>query len=164
MEEGTEQPRGQVSVECTRCNVPMGEHLGSGGKIRYYRCPSCQRWVSSTYAEIFRSSAGFRQRPRASPVAEETRFEDVKGKLERWLASVDDRDPYRALGVSPLDADDVVRQRFRELAMEHHPDRGGSPERMREVNLAYERILRHRAARRAEAEAARVPVLPARSR
>jgi hypothetical protein len=157
-------PVGHIDVECTRCRVPMNEHLGSGGQIRYYRCPSCQRWVSSTYAEIFRADAGFRPRPRTEETPEAAHFEDVKGKLERWLASVDDRDPYRALGVSPLDPDDQVRQRFRDLAMAHHPDRGGSPDRMREINLAYERILRHRAARRAEADAARVPVLPARSR
>ncbi len=154
----------EIEVECTRCRVPMTEHLGSGGRVRYYRCGSCQRWVSSTYAEIFRADAGFRPRPRKAPETGADAFEAVKGKLERWLASVDDRDPYRALGVSPLDSDEDVRARFHELAMTHHPDRGGSLEKMRELNLAYERVLRHRAARREEAAAARVPVLPARSR
>jgi hypothetical protein len=151
-----------IEVECSHCRVPMDEHLGSGGQVRYYRCRSCLRWVSSTYAEIFRADAKFRAKDRVDAEPGETDFAAVKGKLERWLASVDDRDPYRALGVSPLDSEDAVRQRFKDLALLHHPDRGGSAERMRELNLAYERILRHRAARRAEA--ATVPALPARAR
>jgi hypothetical protein len=156
-------PTEDLEVECTHCHVPMTKHLGNGGHIHYYRCTSCLRWVSSTYAEVFRADAKFRAR-NVGTGTQEPAFEAVKGKLERWLASVDDRDPYRALGVSPLDSDDDVRQRFRELAMEHHPDRGGAPEKMRELNLAYERILRHREARRAERELEGVPALPARAR
>jgi DnaJ-class molecular chaperone len=48
------------------------------------------------------------------------------------------------------------------LAMEHHPDHGGAADKMRELNLAYERILRHRAERRAERVA--VAALPTRAR
>ena len=158
-------PNDEVDVECTHCRIPMVKHLGSGGFVRYYRCTSCQRWVSSTYAEIFRADAKFRAHEPVPQAPREPAFEAVKGKLERWLASVDDRDPYRALGVSPLDSEESVRQRFRDLAMENHPDRGGEPEKMRDLNLAYERILRHRAARRAEREATvGVGVLPARTR
>ena len=35
---------------------------------------------------------------------------------------------------------DWLRDRYRELASRHHPDHGGDPARMREVNQAYERI------------------------
>ena len=85
-------------------------------------------------------------------------FEAVKHRLERWLASLDDKDPYRLLGVSPMATDVQIKARFRELAMEVHPDRGGSVERMREVNLAYEKILQHRARR---TESVAQPVLVA---
>ena len=73
------------------------------------------------------------------------------------------------LGASPTDSAEVLRARYRELAMERHPDRGGSAEKMRELNDAYERILRHREARKVDAPAAPAarPVrssLPARSR
>ena len=63
-----------------------------------------------------------------------------------------------------------MRTRYRELAMERHPDRGGSVEKMRELNDAYERILRHRQRKKEEALAQRKLVedsevsLPARSR
>src|SRR4051812_2465217 len=128
----------ELEVECRHCGLPMDKHLGSGGRGRYYRCQSCRRWGSSTYAEIFRADAKFSARDRKVESPAEAAFDAVKGKLERWLASVDDRDPYRALGVSPTDSDEAVRQRFRELAMQYHPDRGGAPEQMRELNLAYE--------------------------
>ena len=36
---------------------------------------------------------------------------------------------------------DEVRARFHQLALEHHPDRGGSEEQMRKINSAYERAL-----------------------
>ncbi len=63
------------------------------------------------------------------------------------------------LGVSPSDSPEVVRARFRELALERHPDRGGSEAKMRELNLAYEKILRHRQRKRIEAlEAGSAPV------
>ena len=150
-------------VDCTHCHKPMTGHVGSGGRERYYRCDTCMRWVSSTYAEVFQADTKFRARAFTDPAPGQGAFDDVKGKLERWLASVDDRDPYRLLGVSPLDPDDVVRQRFRDLAMQHHPDRGGAADKMRELNVAYERILRHRAERRAE-RLAQVPALPARAR
>jgi curved DNA-binding protein CbpA len=74
------------------------------------------------------------------------------------------------LGVSPLDSPEAVRTRYRELALERHPDRGGSEEKMRELNDAYERILRHRQRKKEEALAQRKLVedsevsLPARSR
>lgn len=53
------------------------------------------------------------------------------------------RDPYALLGV-PRDAtDDQVKQAFRKLALEWHPDRNKSPEaeeRFKEINAAYEAI------------------------
>ena len=36
-----------------------------------------------------------------------------------------------------------VKKLFRELAMQHHPDRGGSTEKMQQINAAYLEALRH---------------------
>lgn len=159
-----------VEVECTHCGVRMTLHEGSGRRVKYFRCGSCHRWVSSTYTDIFRTDAKLRTHPAKDTSAEDARFVQVKERLERWLAAVEEQDPYHVLGVSPLDSPEAVRTRYRELAMERHPDRGGSVEKMRELNDAYERILRHRQRKKEEALAQRKLVgdsevsLPARSR
>src|SRR6218665_1060810 len=134
-----------VEVECTHCGVRMAGH--SGPRIKYFRCGSCHRWGSSTYTEGFRADA----KMRTHPVKEKTEAG------ERFLAAQEEQDPHRVGGVSPRDSVEVVRARFRELALERHPDRGGSEAQMRELNLAYEKILRHR--ERAEArQPVRAPV------
>lgn len=158
-----------VEVECTHCGVRMTHHDGSGRRVKYFRCGSCHRWVSSIYTEVLRADAKMRTHPVKDTSEADQRFLAAKGNLERWLAALDDQDPYRTLGVSPQDPHEVIRARFRELALERHPDRGGSAEKMRELNAAYERILRHRERQRAEAaskvSAVRaVSSLPARSR
>lgn len=33
---------------------------------------------------------------------------------------------------------EVIREQYRRLARQHHPDRGGNPEKMAEINAAYE--------------------------
>src|SRR5215203_2501539 len=92
-----------VEVECTHCGVRMTGHAGSGQHVRYFRCGSCHRWVSSTYTEIFQVDAKMRTHPQQEPEALTQDFIEVKGRLERWLAALDDQDPYRTLGVSPMD-------------------------------------------------------------
>ncbi|WP_257459078.1 J domain-containing protein [Archangium lipolyticum] len=156
-----------VEVECTHCGVRMTGH--SGPRVKYFRCGSCHRWVSSTYTDVFRADAKMRTHPVKEKTESDERFIAVKDRLEQWLAALDDQDPYRVLGVSPLDSADVVRARFRELALERHPDRGGSEAKMRELNVAYEKILRHRQRKRLEALESGAPVreatsLPARGR
>ena len=139
-----------VHVECTHCGLRMTPHMGSGRRVRYFRCGSCHRWVSSSYADIFRADAKVRTHPVVEDDGSKERsFADVKARLERWLVALEDQDPYRVLGLSPLASPKEVRERYRELAFRVHPDRGGSPERMRELNLAYERILRHQEQRSA---------------
>lgn len=158
-----------VEVECTHCGVRMTAH--SGARVRYFRCSGCHRWVSSVYTDVLRADAHMRTH-RVTETPEQTQaFGDVKDRLERWLAAVDEKDPYRELGVSPLDTPEVVRARFHALALERHPDRGGSVEQMQALNAAYERILRHRQRKRMEALSAGTPAawegdasLPARAR
>jgi hypothetical protein len=137
-----------VEVECTRCGIRMTAHLGSGQRVRYFRCAGCHRWVSSVYSDVFRADAHVRSRRASAPAAEGGSFDEVKARLERWLSAIEDQDPYRVLGVSPLATTREVKERYRELAFRTHPDRGGNLERMRELNMAYERILDHQARRR----------------
>jgi hypothetical protein len=151
-----------VEVECTHCGVRMASHVGNGERVRYFRCGSCQRWVSSVYTEVFRGDAKMRMHPKRPESERNAQFDQVKDRLERWLAALEDQDPYRVLGVSPLDSEESIRDRYRELALAHHPDRGGSMEKMREINVAYEKIVLHRERRQREqlAEGRRSVVLP----
>jgi hypothetical protein len=120
-------------------------HLGSGAQVRYFHCASCHRWVSSTYSEVLRADAKVRARRRGE--ADGGAFSNVKERLERWLHAIDGQDPYRTLGVSKNDTPERIRERYRELALANHPDRGGSVEKMRQLNEAYERIALHREGR-----------------
>lgn len=49
-------------------------------------------------------------------------------------------DPYSILGVKRDASEAEVKKAFKKLAMKHHPDRGGSEEKFKEINEAYERI------------------------
>ncbi len=154
-----------VDVECTHCGIRMT--LQPGNRVKYFRCAGCHRWVSSTYSEVFRADAKMRTHPVKDTGAGDERFIEVKDRLERWLTALEDQDPYRLLGVSPLDSEQTVRARYHELALERHPDRGGSAEKMRELNMAYEKILRHRQRKRQEtalSAGTAASALPARSR
>lgn len=48
--------------------------------------------------------------------------------------------PYEALGVKPKATSTTIKAAYRKLCHEHHPDKGGDPERFREITLAY-RVL-----------------------
>lgn len=45
--------------------------------------------------------------------------------------------PHDILGVSPEATDDEIRAAYKRAAMEHHPDRGGSPEAFQAARDAY---------------------------
>jgi len=48
------------------------------------------------------------------------------------------KDYYKTLGVEKKASPDEIKAAFRRLAMEHHPDRGGNPEKFKEINEAYQ--------------------------
>jgi curved DNA-binding protein CbpA len=50
-------------------------------------------------------------------------------------------DPYAVLGVEPDADESVVRQRYRSLLKEYHPDQGGSREAFMQVRRAYEAVV-----------------------
>ena len=47
-------------------------------------------------------------------------------------------DPYRVLGVDKKAEGSEIKKKYRKLAREMHPDRGGDPEKLKSVNAAYE--------------------------
>ena len=48
---------------------------------------------------------------------------------------------HRVLGVRPSATREEIRSAYRKLAMQHHPDHGGTVEKMREINAAYDAIV-----------------------
>lgn len=56
------------------------------------------------------------------------------------------KDYYDILGVSKTANDAEVKSAFRKKAMEHHPDKGGSAEKFKEINEAYQ-VLSNKEAR-----------------
>jgi hypothetical protein len=53
-----------------------------------------------------------------------------------------ERDPWAVLGLSSTATLDEVRAARRRLAKERHPDRGGDPAAMRELNAAFDHAVR----------------------
>jgi hypothetical protein len=133
-----------VEVECTHCGVTMSSSTGGGGTIQYFRCPKCQRWVSSMYTEVFGADVKVRLRtPAEMPAAS---FGAVKERLEAWLKSLSPNNPYRVLGGDESESNEVLKERYRTLARKYHPDAGGDGQQMRALNEAWEAIVLERRA------------------
>ncbi len=49
--------------------------------------------------------------------------------------------PFEILGISGYASPSDIKRRFRELAWEHHPDRGGDAEKFAELKSAMERAI-----------------------
>lgn len=59
---------------------------------------------------------------------------------QRMLLPQDEPDDWNTLELQPPADAGILRLQYRKLAMRHHPDRGGDPERFRAVQSAYQRL------------------------
>ena len=50
------------------------------------------------------------------------------------------QDSFRFVGLTYLTDLHALRERYRQLALSYHPDKGGSVDRMQQLNTAYRRI------------------------
>jgi len=48
------------------------------------------------------------------------------------------KDYYKILGVEKTASEDEIKKSFRRLAHEHHPDKGGDPQKFKDINEAYQ--------------------------
>ncbi|KAG5191923.1 heat shock protein 40 [Tribonema minus] len=56
----------------------------------------------------------------------------------RSRGPVDNEEYYKVLGV-PKDADDnTIKKAYRKLALKNHPDKGGDPDKFKEISMAYD--------------------------
>ena len=53
-----------------------------------------------------------------------------------------DEEAYQLLGLMPGASDEAVLERFREVALEHHPDQGGDHSNMASILAARDQLLR----------------------
>ena len=92
--------------------------------------------------DLLRRHAGVRfARPEPRP---EPSFEQIKSRMDAWMARLDREDPAAVLGIAGSATPEQVRERYRELALANHPDRGGDAGEMRRINEAYERLRARR--------------------
>ena len=126
---------------CELCDSPMSCQTppGKGKAVHYYHCARCGRWVASTYGEELMRAHTARVQPERLAQAPYD-LGSLKERLGRWLANLDESDPYFVLGVPPSATEETVKSRFKELALVHHPDHGGDPAQMRRFLRAYDQI------------------------
>lgn len=49
--------------------------------------------------------------------------------------------PYNILDLPSSATNEEIKQKYRSLAQQHHPDKGGDPEKFKEINLAYSILI-----------------------
>ena len=127
---------------CELCQTPMTAQGPSASTVRYYHCAGCGRWVASNYGDemVRAGTARIDDTPEATRSQKPRDFDKIKERLARWIADIDECDPYQTLGVHPSASEETVRARFHELALRPHPDRGGDPAQMRRLLAAFDRI------------------------
>ncbi len=62
---------------------------------------------------------------------------ELSREFKAWQAR-EAANPYQVLAVPPDASDKVIKQAFRKQMHIHHPDKGGSQEKAKAINAAYE--------------------------
>jgi DnaJ-domain-containing protein 1 len=83
----------------------------------------------------------YKRRPYVPPQQESRRSTWGAPRSERPFCGAA-RGPHAVLGIRPGASVQEIESAYRRLAMQHHPDHGGSVDRMREINAAYATIVR----------------------
>jgi len=65
-------------------------------------------------------------------------FGGGEGPARRQQREVNTSRFYELLGVGKDADQDAIKKAFRKMAMTHHPDKGGDPEKFKEISKAYE--------------------------
>ena len=52
------------------------------------------------------------------------------------------QNPWEVLGVPEGSDENTVKKAYKKLAMKHHPDKGGDPEKFKEIQTAYDKIIK----------------------
>nr|AZL94405.1 DJP1-like protein [Nephromyces sp. MMRI] len=60
------------------------------------------------------------------------------GDKRRQQAPVDNNRLYDLLGINKNSSPSEIKKAYRSLAIKHHPDKGGDPEKFKEISQAYE--------------------------
>merc|ERR1711975_44600 len=63
-------------------------------------------------------------------------FEEMRG-MGRGGEDVDTEGLYKVLGVDKNATDSEIKKAYRKLAMKHHPDKGGDPDKFKEMTAAH---------------------------
>merc|ERR1719218_393640 len=63
---------------------------------------------------------------------------DMGGMGGRSRGPVDNSKFYNLLGVEKNASSSEIKKAYRKAAMQHHPDKGGDPEKFKEITRAYE--------------------------
>lgn len=59
---------------------------------------------------------------------------------------------YQTLGIAPGSTVEQIKKAYKKKVMEHHPDRGGDPEKFKQVKEAYEELTKPKHSSRAQTE------------
>jgi DnaJ-domain-containing protein 1 len=108
------------------------------GKPHYYKCQSQRRPVDNLAAveQLVHQEVLFIQRGIKTFGQVMNQFAlPAPGDIK------DSFDPREILGVGAWDGDkDYLKFRYRELIKKHHPDKGGDPEKFKEIQKAWEML------------------------
>ena len=125
-------------LACRRCGEQLAASRAEGSLVTYYRCNCCGTTGTTADPVALRSVA--RAVDEAPAATDDAEIDEWRRRLDAFNAHADQTDPYQRLGLPPSATLGEARERFHELAMERHPDRGGEAEALGAIVDAFDRI------------------------